>query len=94
MLSFSEHRDQTLKDLITSNKCSNNERIPLTDIASEMAEEPADVLLESDWKVLIKKVKVARSRRAPHRESVSFSSGVFLIHKMVIGDILKLKGSA
>ena len=55
MLSFSEHRE-TLKDLITSNMCSNNERIPLTDIASEMAEEPADVLLESDWEVLIKKV--------------------------------------
>ena len=93
MLSFSEHRE-TLKDLITSNKCSKNDRIPLTDIAGEMAEEPADVLLESDWEVLIKKVKVERSRRAPRRAPISFNSGVFLVHKMVIEEILKVKGSA
>ena len=63
MLSFSEHRD-TLKDLMTSNKCSNNERIPLTDIAEELAEKLADLLLESDWDAVLVK-KGARSRRSP-----------------------------
>ena len=48
MLSFSEHRE-TLNDLMSSNKCSNDERIPLTDIADDLAEKLADLLLESDW---------------------------------------------
>ena len=62
----------------------------LTDIAGELAEQLAEQLAD----LLIKKVKVARSRRAPRRAPVNFSSGVFLVHKMVIEDICKVKGSA
>ena len=58
---FSEHRE-ALTDLISSNKCTKEERIPLSDIAEELVDVLAELLLEGGWELT--KVEDARTKRA------------------------------
>lgn len=60
-IKFSEHRE-VLKDLISSNKCTKEERIPLSEIAEELVDVLAELLLEGGWELT--KVENARTKRA------------------------------
>ena len=51
-----------LKDLISSNKCTKEERIPLSDIAGELADALAELLQEGGWELT--NVEDGRTKRA------------------------------